>query len=284
MNAFKNISRYIASHPLTRTNQIDAWGRFVSWQIRSRLQEEIIVSWIAGQKLAVRRGMTGATGNVYAGLHEFTDMMLPLHFLREGDLFLDIGANVGSYTVLASGVRRSVTWAFEPGLGALRGLKRNIEINALHNLVTIHEIALSDIAGDVPFTVGQDTMNRVAAVHETNTRMVSCRRLDDVIGGHSPLMMKIDVEGHENAVILGAGTILAGGGLKVIALETLTPETEAMLATSGFERAYYDPFTRELRDRPSTPPASNAVLVRDREFVSARLKTAPAVTVLGHTI
>ena len=34
-------------------------------------------------------------------------MMLPLHFLQEGDLFLDIGANVGTYTVLASGVCRA---------------------------------------------------------------------------------------------------------------------------------------------------------------------------------
>jgi hypothetical protein len=55
--------------------------RIVVWQIKSRLQHEVIVSWIANQKLAVRRGMTGATGNVYVGLHEFPDMMFLLHFL-----------------------------------------------------------------------------------------------------------------------------------------------------------------------------------------------------------
>jgi hypothetical protein len=42
------------------------------------------------------------SGNIYAGLHEFGDMAFVLHFLRAGDLFADVGANIGSYTVLAS--------------------------------------------------------------------------------------------------------------------------------------------------------------------------------------
>jgi hypothetical protein len=43
--------------------------------------------------------MTGATGNVYYGLHEFQDMAFVTHYLREGYLFADIGANIGSYSV-----------------------------------------------------------------------------------------------------------------------------------------------------------------------------------------
>ena len=49
--------------------------------------------------------MTGATGNIYCGLYEFLDMAFLLHFLRNGDLFGDIGSNIGSYTVLATGLR-----------------------------------------------------------------------------------------------------------------------------------------------------------------------------------
>jgi hypothetical protein len=37
-----------------------------------------------------------ATGNLYVGLHEFEEMAFLLHFLRRGDLFADVGANVGS--------------------------------------------------------------------------------------------------------------------------------------------------------------------------------------------
>jgi len=42
-----------------------------------------------------RPGETGVTGNIYTGLHEFSSMGYLLHVLREGDLFVDVGANVG---------------------------------------------------------------------------------------------------------------------------------------------------------------------------------------------
>ena len=58
--------------------------------------------------------MTGATGNIYTGLHEFEDMMFLLHLLRPGDIFVDAGANIGSYTVLASAVVGAKSISFEP--------------------------------------------------------------------------------------------------------------------------------------------------------------------------
>jgi hypothetical protein len=122
ISGLAHLKSFFATHPLTCDAPLRAWGRFTLWQLRSRLQDEILFHWIGGQRLAVQRGMTGATGNIYVGLDEFVDMMLPLHFLREGDLFLDIGANVGSYTVLASGVCRAKTLAFEPDPGTSRHL------------------------------------------------------------------------------------------------------------------------------------------------------------------
>src|SRR6185295_2090869 len=91
-----------------------AWRRFLAWQISSRLLPEVVVPWVHGLRLGARRGMTGATGNIYAGLHEFHDMMLLLHFLRPGDIFLDMGANIGSYSLLAAGVAGATAHAFEP--------------------------------------------------------------------------------------------------------------------------------------------------------------------------
>ena len=58
-------------------------------------------------------------------------MALLLHFLRPGDLFLDVGANIGSYTILASGVVRATSWAFEPDPQTSRYLRRNVAINGL---------------------------------------------------------------------------------------------------------------------------------------------------------
>jgi precorrin-6B methylase 2 len=100
--------------------------------------------------------MEGATQNIYVGLHEFPDMMLLLHFLRKGDLFLDVGANIGSFTVLASGVCGAETWAFEPDPDTLRHLKQNIAVNGLDALVKVYQCALGAEQGEVAFTFGLD--------------------------------------------------------------------------------------------------------------------------------
>jgi hypothetical protein len=77
-------------------------ARFLSWQIGSRLSQTAHVFELAnGAKMFARPGMTGATGNLYVGLHEFAEMAFLLHFLRRGELFADVGANVGSYSVVA---------------------------------------------------------------------------------------------------------------------------------------------------------------------------------------
>ncbi len=284
MNTIANLAEYFARHPLTRRAPYRAWARFIAWQVRSRFQDDVVLPWISGQRLVVRRGMTGATGNVYAGLHEFADMILLLHFLRAGDLFLDIGANVGSYTVLASGVCRARTWAFEPDPNTAAALQRNLTINSLGGIVTIHEVALGDADGEVAFTIGHDTMNRVATMSEGGVRTVRQRRLDDVVGDMAPIMLKIDVEGYEHAVLLGARQLLSRGCVEVVEIETLTPQIEGLLADGGLTRVWYDPFTRELLDKPRAVPASNAVFVRDRKLVSERLKSAKAVEVLGQSI
>ena len=95
MSLFSTL-RFIIKHPLNRGQPISAVGRFIAWQIRSRIQREIIFNWIDGSKLVVRRAMTGATGNLYCDLHEYEDMSYLLHPLRPGDLFVDVGANIGS--------------------------------------------------------------------------------------------------------------------------------------------------------------------------------------------
>jgi FkbM family methyltransferase len=228
--------------------------------------------------------MTGATGNIYVGLHEFADMMLPLHFLREGDLFLDIGANVGSYTVLASGVCRARTWAFEPDPGTLRRLQRNIVVNSLDTLVTAYECALGAEQGEVLFTAGLDSQNRVADANEKNVRMVRLERLDTVIADSRPIMIKIDVEGAEEGVLQGAKALLANPCLKVIELETVTAESADMLNRNQFERAYYDPFCHSLHRDPISLKSSNSLFVRDWSFVATRLARAKKVEILGRRI
>src|ERR1700740_1717867 len=105
-------------------------ARFFAWQVASRVRKEAIVhDWIEGTKFFVRSHELGLTGNIYAGLHEFVDMGFLLHFVRSGDLFVDVGSNVGTYTILACGARGARGYAIEPVPGTFERLMRNIRLN-----------------------------------------------------------------------------------------------------------------------------------------------------------
>lgn len=283
-HALGAIGRFIATHPITRDDQIGGWFRFIRWQLQSRLQKDVVVPWIGGARLLARRGMTGATGNIYAGLHEFPDMMLLLHFLREGDLFIDVGANIGSFTILASKVRGANTLAFEPDPITAGWLRRNVELNTIADRVRVVEAAVGSEDSHLSFTVGRDTVNRVARPGDDKVRIVTQQTLDSVVGKSTPAMMKLDVEGFEFEALSGARTVLAMQSMQVVETEGVTPSIESIFADHGFSRGYYDPFSRSLSREPNGLRASNAVFIRDWNYVRKRLIEAPPIRVLNRSI
>lgn len=267
--------KFIARHPLNRGRPLRAWGRFARWQIVARFKDEIVVPWVGESRLAVRRGMTGATGNIYCGLHEFADMGLLLHLLRAGDQFVDAGANVGSYTVLAAKVCGASAHAFEPDPGTATSLRRNIALNAIEALVTVHELALGEAAGVTRFTVGLDTTNHIAGANEAS-REVVLQTLDYF--QLAPAFMKFDLEGFEDPAFRGAVRTLAQPSLLALVTELASDEIIALMAAHGFQRKRYDPWSRTFDEGP---PSANTLFVRDLAQVQARVQAAPRRSVHG---
>ncbi len=275
--------RFVTRHPLTRNDPLAAVARFARWQVESRLRDEVEVRWIDGARLAVRRGMTGATGNIYCGLHEFADMAFLLHLLRAGDLFVDVGANIGSYTVLASKLCGARTHAFEPDPDTACALQRNIQLNGVERLATVHVCALGSRVGEVAFTVGLDTMNRVSADADNAARRVPLTTLDTILAGAAPTLIKLDVEGYEEEVLGGAHEALHAPSLLAVETELRSPRVDALLSEAGFSAANYRPFERRLCCEPSAG-AANALYVRDRDRIDARLAASPRRSVLGRLV
>ena len=81
--------------------------------------------FVEGTKLNIEPGQTISTGNYYVGLLEFEEMAFAIHFLDNSDIFFDIGANIGSYSILASGISKSRTIAFEPIESTFLQLEKN---------------------------------------------------------------------------------------------------------------------------------------------------------------
>ena len=287
------IWRFLGAHPLARRHRYRAALRVIAWQVRSRLLPGgTVVSFVDGSQLFATRGMTGATGNVYAGLHEFEDMGFVAHALRPGDLFVDVGANVGSYTVLAA-ARGARCVSFEPIASTRVHLERNVEINGFENLVEVHGAAVGRAPGELLMTADLDTVNHVATSAEAHTVRVPVETLDGALGDRSATLIKIDVEGFEAEVIGGAARMLAETPPLAFVIELNDSaeryrfDEDAVVRTlteAGYGPCSYDPLTRALEPTTARAHGGNTIFVRDLGETRRRVREALPFTVLGERI
>ncbi len=291
-----NTIRFITGHPLNRRQKLRAVLRFAKWQVGSRLiSGDIVHEWIDGSKFFVRAGETGLTGNIYTDLHEFSDMAFLLHFLRDDDLFVDVGANVGSYTILGCAVAGARGVAFEPVPTTYKRLIENLRLNHLENRVEAVNAGVGSQPGSLRFTSDEDTMNHILADSEVcaNPIDVGVVTLDRALEGRTPSLLKIDVEGYELPVLQGANETLSSHSLRAVIME-LNGSGERygfdeskivdLMREHGFNACSYEPFDRRLAklDRQK-PDSGNTLFIRDMAVVADRLKNADRLSISGQS-
>lgn len=289
-----NTFKFIASHPATRNNKWAAFQRFAGWQIQSRIfRRPVVYPFVENSRLVVEGGMTGATGNIYTGLHEFEDMMFLLHLLLPQDTFADVGANIGSYTVLASAVVGAKSISFEPVPSTFRHLKHNVAFNNIETLVELKNAGVGEALGKLRFTSGLDTMNHVVSNPsdpKSDTVEVDIVTLDDAMGDRTPTLMKIDTEGFELSVLKGAGKTLKNLALLAIIVElngacqrygVNEKDIHEFIISHDFKPITYDPFKRTFSVKESYNPHGNTIYIRNELETSERLSNARKFNILN---
>ncbi len=280
IRAARRLLAFLHSHPIA--GRAALW-RVLRWQVFSRATgRALVVPYVAPTRLTLRRGLSSATASFYVGLIDPAEMGFLLHLLRPGDTFVDVGANIGAYTVLAAGVCGAQTIAVEPAAATRPHLRENLALNGIQALVTVEEAALGDAPGRGRFWAGRGATSRLAVDGDAE---VSVTTLDAL--GAAPLLLKVDVEGHELAVLRGGSTTLADQGLRAAIIETNGHGDDAavhgLMLGAGFAPMDYDPATRELTPRGERG-FPNTLYVRDQAFVAARLRDASAFAVLGRRL
>lgn len=297
MKKLLQIKNFIDHHPLAGRHRIRAYWKFLYWQVSQFLYpHETIVKFAGSTRLAVKKGLTGATGNIYTGLDEFTDMGFLLHFLQKEDLFFDVGANVGSYTILASGYKGVRTVSFEPVPSTFEWLKKNIVINDLTDKVEALNIGLGSSKSVLYFTKSYDTVNHVVAdpKQEDMNEVIKVAVEDfDSIAARAgvPNLVKIDVEGFETEVLNGMSQSLQSQNLKAIIIELNGSGQRygfdeklihEKLLKNGFQPYQYNPFKRSL-DLLQHFGSHNTIYIKDIPFVKSRVETAEKVSVFSES-
>jgi FkbM family methyltransferase len=271
--------------------------RFVQWQLGIRiLQHPVVYKWVAGSRFIVSKGEAGLTGNIYVGLVEFPDMAYLLHVLRKEDLFLDVGANAGSYTLLACASIGSRGVAIEPLPETYSRLQDNINLNRIMGQVYTHNLAVGEFEGELLVTTDLDDMNHAVGSNEevSGALAVPTTTLNRLLANQTPTFMKIDVEGFERSVLNGATEILEKQELHSVIMElngsgdrygSDEGDILRMMADYGFESFSYDPFRRELTSlNGKNLDQGNTIFIRDLELVKKRISSAEKFKILGQYI
>ena len=219
---------------------------FVGWQLWKRLIDvPIIVSTYNGFRFVAYPDSDVSAALLYYRLPDVQE----IEFLRahlNGGTLLDIGANVGSVSLLlADKVEHAIL--FEPNPVAAARARENVTIN--HLPFEVHEFAVSDVQGTVDFedAGGASPCNRTVVGFEANvpTRRVRRITIDEFFRDRKLTseisVIKIDVEGHENAVIRGMRHLLQDKRPPLVMFEYLQ-RTDLSEALSAFEAVGYTTF------------------------------------------
>lgn len=164
--------------------------------------------------------------SMYLGTFEPFESAQVKSYLKEGMTFVDVGANVGYYTLMAASLvgNNGQVIAFEPSPYAFSRLEETIRKNNLKQVQAIRA-GLSDSAGDsLLFVSAREGNHTPSMVPNAGGRPVSVPvlRLDDYLAEHEINqvdLMKIDVEGFEPNVLRGVGEYLERGRIHAILCE-----------------------------------------------------------------
>ena len=207
-------------------------------------------------------------------LYDISSMLetvLIRRLLLPGDVFVDVGANIGYFSLIAAKYARQVV-AFEPSPMTRPYLRRNLELNpALASRVTVHSLALSDHCGSAEMFNPPDYPG-MAALRPTGqerevVESVALDTMDHALVDQRVSFIKVDVEGGELDVLNGAClTIDRGAPSSSLSLSSDTrrasgtrARTSSVSSANATTKAIACRKTRPAEDRYSWPPSTSPI-------------------------
>ena len=224
------------------TGRAAALLRHLLWQtykirgpraVRRRLSHSMLMDDEAGSVIGLVNML---------GTYDYNNMNFVKQIVAEGTIFVDVGANIGSYTLIASEQPGATVISLEPNPTAFAKLKRNVELNNRPNVVAIN-CGASSCRGFIYMTNnGSSPINQIINDHLSNrsTIEVSIDTVDGICAAlyQTPTLIKIDVEGHELEVLKGATNCLSSA-VACIVENGDQPVIADLMRTRGMRGPFY---------------------------------------------
>ena len=255
----------VADRPAPLLEPVVGWDSYYGREARTadelirqfqfdRLREPYIMQWSDGLRLIIAPDEEASRAVFVSGVYEPASTLVLRRLVLRGSTFIDVGAHVGLYTLVASrwvGENGHV-YSFEPSSREITALNRNIELNGLAN-VTVTKAALHERGGTAVLHVadshhgGQNTLAdsfAYGSVRQATEESVTLIALDELWRRgeiRRPGVIKIDAEGSELHVLRGAAALLREARPAVV-----FEVNQALLMASGTSADEVDQFFRRL--------------------------------------
>jgi FkbM family methyltransferase len=174
------------------------------------------------------------------GIWEPYETSLLLELLRPGDVFVDVGANIGYFSVLAASVvgEEGAVFAFEPDPANYQLLEANAALNNLQHCVRLVPAALSDEAGQGRLFLSADNLGDHQVYQGEDSRPsvpITLHRGSQYLDGRLQQLdlLKVDTQGSEYQVIAGLLPLLLELAIKPRIMVELTPHALRQAGASG---------------------------------------------------
>lgn len=246
------------------------------------LRSETLIRWGPGLEATVNPSVDGSLQALYAAQWVRPTLVAVLEAcLRPGDLFVDVGANIGVYSTWAGRIvgPEGAVLALEPVPRTRSWLTDICDQNGLDHVTVLPIAAGAEVAvAQMQVTDGASGLSRIGTGAEPGLE-VSVTTLDLLLAGRTPALIKIDVEGHELSVLRGARHTLASTHVPVVfEAPDFGAGTGTLDCVRLLEEAGYRVFSLTPQGlRPFDPVAySHNLLALDRgdDVIEHRLRSA----------
>lgn len=218
----------ILNHPQNQAHKIKALGKLFFWKLNQvTFRLPMIVTLSSGIKCICYPDSSYAGLVMYTGYPEYEPMRLLERSILSNDVVIDVGANIGAISLIASTKTKKPIFAFEADPRVVARLKENISLNNLRDKVLVVEKAVSNKSGTLSFAI--ETQSEVSHIQYTQSsktkqkfHRVKAISLDSFFTQHrltKNLVVKVDVEGAEMLVLKGMKKALKNQQIKMLVFE-----------------------------------------------------------------